>query len=117
MSRFTTGRNASGAPERQKQRGLQRSSCRAGLEYYRENFSDTGRGVATRRGERRILVPLLTVDASAGVRGLLYDRLRLRAHDIRGVILECGHYAPEERPLELAKALLSFWSRWSKRPA
>lgn len=82
----------------------------AGFEYYREIFGDTGRVAASRRGDLRIAVPLLTIGASHGVRGLLYDALRERADRISGVVLDCGHYVPEERPRELARALLDFWS-------
>jgi haloacetate dehalogenase len=35
---------------------------------------------------------------------------RERAHDVRGRGLDCGHFVPEERPDDLVRELLAFWS-------
>lgn len=83
----------------------------AGFEYYREVFSDTGRIEAARRGALPITVPLLTVGATHSVGNLMYDTFTSLAVELEGVVLDCGHYVPEERPHELVDALLSFWSR------
>jgi pimeloyl-ACP methyl ester carboxylesterase len=43
----------------------------------------------------------------------MYDTFTSLAVELEGVVLDCGHYVPEERPHELVDALLSFWSRHS----
>ncbi|MFB8370331.1 alpha/beta fold hydrolase [Pseudarthrobacter sp. NPDC055928] len=86
----------------------------AGFEYYREVFSDTGRVEALRRGSLPITVPMLTVGAAHSVGSLMYDTFTSLAADLEGIVLDCGHYVPEERPRELVEALLSFWSRETK---
>lgn len=83
----------------------------AGFEYYREAFGDRGRERSRERGRLPLRVPVLTVGARSGVGDLLETTLRPLAEHLEAVILDCGHYVPEERPLELAEALLRFWSR------
>jgi pimeloyl-ACP methyl ester carboxylesterase len=82
---------------------------RAGFEYYRAVFSDAGRESARWRSARPIDVPLLFVGARHGVGDLLLETFRPVATRREAVLLDCGHYVPEERPVELAAALRRFW--------
>jgi haloacetate dehalogenase len=66
---------------------------------------------ADRAQGRRIGAPLLAVwEQPAGVE-LPFDPLevwRRWADDVRGGPLDCGHFLPEERPDELARAIEDF---------
>lgn len=64
----------------------------------------------TDRG-RKVECPLLAIWGERGVVERLYDVLevwREYATDVRGRVLSCGHYLPEERPEETAEELVSF---------
>ncbi len=59
----------------------------------------------------KIRCPVLILWAEKGELNEWYDPLdvwRRWADDVRGRALECGHYLPEEAPLETADALLAF---------
>ncbi|WP_342147947.1 alpha/beta hydrolase [Methylorubrum sp. SB2] len=61
--------------------------------------------------DRRIEVPVLALWGAKGTVGRTYDVLatwREKARDVRGHALECGHTLQEERPDEVAAALLHF---------
>ncbi|KQT60984.1 hydrolase [Methylobacterium sp. Leaf456] len=61
--------------------------------------------------ERRIEVPVLALWGAKGTVGRTYDVLgtwREKARDVRGHALDCGHTLQEERPDEVAAALLQF---------
>lgn len=86
-----------------------RARCHAGFEYYREIFSDDGRVLAARRGAFPLTMPVLTVGARDGVGELLKESFSGLANNLASVVLDCGHYVPEERPRELADELIKFW--------
>ena len=62
--------------------------------------------------DRRIACPLLALWSASGI-GRSYDvpgLWRKQADDVWGHALDCGHFLPEERPHEIATALLKFLS-------
>ncbi len=61
---------------------------------------------------RKVECPLLVLWGRQGVIERCFDALpdwRERATDVRGHALDCGHYLPEERPVETAAALAEFF--------
>jgi haloacetate dehalogenase len=61
---------------------------------------------------RKVECPLLVLWGKQGVIERCFDALpdwRERATDVRGHALDCGHYLPEERPVETAAALAEFF--------
>ncbi len=62
---------------------------------------------------KKVACPLLALWGRHGVIEQQFDCLanwRAAALDVRGQALDCGHYLPEERPLEVARALLDFFA-------
>jgi haloacetate dehalogenase len=62
---------------------------------------------------RKLACPLLVLWGARAPMHRLYDLLetwRERASDVRGRALDCGHYLPEEAPIETADALIGFFS-------
>jgi haloacetate dehalogenase len=60
---------------------------------------------------KKIECPVLALWGKHGVIEQQFDCLaawRAVAHDVRGQVLDCGHYLPEEQPDELARQLESF---------
>ena len=60
---------------------------------------------------KKIEAPLLVLWGEKGAMQRLYDVLgvwRTRARDVRGRALPCGHFLPEEAPVETLAALLDF---------
>jgi pimeloyl-ACP methyl ester carboxylesterase len=83
----------------------------AGMDYYRSIFSAGGLARSAARGELPLRMPVLTVGADAGVGSALFDTMASRGDRVTGVVIEdCGHYIPEERPVELARAIIAFWA-------
>ena len=83
----------------------------AGFAYYREVLSDTGRVRASERAAVPMRRPVLTVGGSCGVGDMLGRALAPVAERLRGVVLlDTGHYVPEERPVELVRTLDRFWA-------
>ena len=61
--------------------------------------------------DRRVECPLLVLWGKKGVIEQCFDALpdwRKAAGDVRGAALDCGHYLPEEKPAEVAAAVLAF---------
>jgi haloacetate dehalogenase len=62
---------------------------------------------------RKVDCPLLVLWGKKAPMHRLYDVLetwRERASDVRGRALPCGHYLPEEAPIETADALIDFFT-------
>ena len=60
---------------------------------------------------RKLACPLLVLWGAEGVVARTYDVLalwRMRAEDVRGEALPCGHFLAEEQPEQTLKALLDF---------
>jgi pimeloyl-ACP methyl ester carboxylesterase len=88
----------------------QPGAMRAALGYYRstpQDIADNRRSIA----EGKLAMPVLALGGgeSFGRRELTLDSLRRVAADVRGGVIEgSGHFIPEEKPAELAAALLDF---------
>ena len=82
----------------------------AGFAYYRELFGAAG---LKRMGERLaapLTMPVLTVGAEGGVGTLLHGSLQGAATNLQNAMLAgCGHYLPEESPVEFASTIERFW--------
>ena len=86
-------------------------ALRAALAYYRTAFSPEGLSQSQARAERKLAMPVLALGAETGVGDRLLETMRLVVADAQGGILaDCGHYMPEERPATIAGALLRFLS-------
>jgi pimeloyl-ACP methyl ester carboxylesterase len=93
-------------------------AVRAGLQYYREMFSDDGLAASADRARVRLDGPVLTVGGEHGVAGGLAETARRFSDDVHGVVVPgVGHQLPEECPDEVAAALLAFWGGDDGRPA
>ncbi|MFH1873347.1 MAG: alpha/beta hydrolase [Pseudomonadota bacterium] len=60
---------------------------------------------------RRVGMPLLVLWGARGFVGRNYDVLALwreKAADVRGAAIDCGHFLPEEAPIEVANYLREF---------
>ena len=77
--------------------------------YYRA-LLPTDRNDNLRFGEQPLLMPVLAVGADHGYGGAAMATMRRVAPaPLEWTAGDCGHYVPEERPRELAAALLSFF--------
>lgn len=84
-------------------------ALRAAGSYYQAAFSPAGLAQARAWAERRLPMPVLAMGAETGVGDALAGTMRAIATSVQGGILEdCGHYMPEERPEAVADALLGF---------
>ncbi|WP_116141735.1 alpha/beta fold hydrolase [Trinickia diaoshuihuensis] len=84
-------------------------ATRSALSYYRHVFSVEGLEQNRRRAETRLEIPVLAFGADRGVGSMLFDTIRMVAHDVRGgVFNDCGHYMPEEAPRAVANRVLAF---------
>ena len=62
---------------------------------------------------RKVECPVLALWGEFGRMGRLYDVMetwRARAADVRGAVLPCGHFVPEEVPEGTARELLAFFT-------
>ena len=84
---------------------------RAGFEYYRATPTDIAHN--NEHMKTKLRMPVLAVGGEGGKgRGIqVLENMKELATDVRGgAIPQCGHWVPEERPEELAKTLLGFFS-------
>jgi pimeloyl-ACP methyl ester carboxylesterase len=82
-------------------------ALRAGFAYYRSIQRD----IADNAGRPKLTIPCLAVGGGTSMgRGHLVEAsLKQMATDVTGIVLdECGHWVPEEKPEELASALIDF---------
>ncbi len=85
----------------------QPGALRGGLAYFRAFDRDEldNAGYA----QARLTMPVLALGASGGNGDIPLRQMRLAALDVQGgVIPDCGHWIPTERPAELARRLLEF---------
>jgi haloacetate dehalogenase len=64
---------------------------------------------------RKLKMPLLVLWGKHGVVGRLFDCLadwREVASDVRGKAMDCGHFIPEEKPLQTLKEIQGFVGRY-----
>lgn len=89
-------------------------TVRAICEDYRAGASiDCLHDAKDKEAGRRVACPLLALWGKQARLDAWYDTLavwREWADDVRGNSLDCGHYLAEERPVETADALISFFS-------
>lgn len=84
-------------------------ALRAALAYYRAAFHPDALARNEARARQKLAMPVLALGAETGVGDALVSTMRLAATDVRGgVIRDCGHYMPEERPHTVADALIRF---------
>jgi pimeloyl-ACP methyl ester carboxylesterase len=84
-------------------------ATRSGFEYFRAAFDDGAISQAKIKSAR-LTMPVLALGGEGGVSDALLKTMQTLGDDVHGgVIAGCGHYLPEERPEELARAILDFW--------
>lgn len=79
----------------------------AGFDYYRAfpRSAERDRDLA---GKGRLRMPVLAMGGEHSLAGKVADDLTTVAEDVRRLVLPgCGHFVPEERPAELAEAVLA----------
>lgn len=85
-------------------------AARAGFEWYRAAFSPEGLAQQQARAKLRLTMPVLALGGSDG----LADRLKTSVatigdHVEGGALAGCGHFLPEECPVQFTDAVLTFW--------
>ncbi len=84
-------------------------AIRAALSFYRCAFSDVDVAANRARAARRLSQPVLAMGAESGIGDTLLEAFRGIADDVRGgTLMDCGHYMPEESPLDIAAAVIDF---------
>ena len=77
------------------------------LGYYRAVLEDIEQNAEL--ADRRLGVPVLALGGRVGSAPDLYERLRPLCTNIQGgVIVDSGHYIPEEQPDALAREIMAF---------
>lgn len=91
-------------------------ALRAGFAYYRAIPQDAAENAALLATGFRLPMPVLAIGGGVsyphgrGRGGDVEASLKRVATDVRGIVIpECGHFVPEEKPTELARALLAFF--------
>ena len=97
-------------------RALAAPGClHAGIEYFRAHTVDAPRN--REHAQRKLAMPVLTVGGTASFGAQLESEIRPLVEDHRHVMVECGHYLAEERPDEVARVLLDFFTDGDDRAA
>lgn len=87
----------------------QPGGARAAFSYYRAAFSESGLQLNRRRADTRLTMPVLAVGGQYSVGEGMLNTMKLVAPDARGVnIPDAGHFVLEEKPVEVAEAILKF---------
>ena len=86
-------------------------AMRAGFAWYRENFSADGLAQAKTRACKRLTMPVLALGGSDGVGDALRATVATIGDRVQGGPIgpDCGHFLPEECPVEMTDAVLKFW--------
>ncbi|GJD53979.1 Soluble epoxide hydrolase [Methylobacterium crusticola] len=85
----------------------QMGNLRGTLGYYRAIYENMAHNASL----PRVRVPMLALGGESGSAPGLYEALRpLGEHVEGGVIAECGHFIPEEKPEELSERMLAFFA-------
>jgi pimeloyl-ACP methyl ester carboxylesterase len=80
------------------------------LGYYRAVHEDMAQNAAL--SGTKLKTPLLALGGSMGSAPDLFEAMKPLAENLEGGVLEdCGHYIPEEKPEELARLMLDLFSR------
>ena len=90
----------------------QEGAIRAGFAYYRALDQDVAHNQSLlARGKLKMPVLALGGGKAFGRGPDTFDSLQRVALDVRGGVIEdCGHWMPEEKPEQIAKALLDFFA-------
>lgn len=87
----------------------QPGGARAAFSYYRAAFSETGLQQNRHRADTKLPMPVLAVGGQYSVGEGMLNTIKLVATDARGVnIPDAGHFVLEEKPVEVAEAILKF---------
>ncbi len=87
-------------------------ALRAVTGYYQSALSPAGAAANRLRAEKRLDIPVLAVGAERGVGGRIVNALQSLAANVQGeVILNAGHYLPEEAANRVAGLLLDFFGK------
>jgi pimeloyl-ACP methyl ester carboxylesterase len=85
----------------------QTGNLRGALAYYRAVYDNTEHNADL----PRVTVPMLALGAEFGSAPNLYEALRpLGDHVEGGMLADCGHFIPEEKPAELTDRMLAFFA-------
>jgi pimeloyl-ACP methyl ester carboxylesterase len=85
-------------------------ALRAGLAYFRAFDQDTRDNAGY--AQDQLLMPVLALGASGGNGDIPLRQMRLAGPNVEGGVIEdCGHWIPSERPAELAARLIAFFAR------
>lgn len=84
-------------------------AARAGFDYYRALFGPHGLRRMAERSAQPLAMPVLTIGGTGGVGTVLAESLDRAAAALHSVVLDAGHYLPEEAPAEFTQAVLRFW--------
>ncbi|WP_375459879.1 alpha/beta fold hydrolase [uncultured Enterovirga sp.] len=85
----------------------QTGNLRGALGYYRAVYDNMEHNA----GLPRVTVPMLALGGEFGSAPELYEALRpLGDHVEGGVVAECGHFIPEEKPEQLSELMLTFFA-------
>ena len=77
--------------------------------YYQEALSDEGIQANINRAQDKLSIPVLAVGAEHSVSDRIIEAAHLFAKDVSGhVVLNSGHYLPEEAPNKTAELLVDF---------
>ncbi len=87
-------------------------ALRAVTGYYQSALSPAGVAANRRRAEKRLDIPVLAVGAERGVGDRIVDALKSLADDVQGdVILNAGHFLPEEASNHVSELLVDFFGK------
>ena len=97
-------------------------AMRAGFAWYRANFDAEGLAQAKARAAKRLTMPVLALGGSDGVGDALRAKIAAIGDRVQGGVIAprqqtgsmnasdgCGHFLPEECPVELTEAILKYW--------
>ena len=86
--------------------------ARAGFDYYRAMFSSSGLERMKERASKKLAMRVLAVGGEGSVGEGMLRAMQPVAENVLGAeIKDCGHYLPDERPMEFAKLISDFWRK------
>lgn len=85
-------------------------AARAGFEYYRQAFSETGLKQMKAWTAHKLAMPVFTMGGEGSLGANMLTNIQPYAANVHGAVLAgCGHFLPDECPDEFAKAVFGFW--------